>query len=95
MAKLHLDEIADTATILGTLLPVAERDSSASRKGISYLAQFPYSPGLQFKRVGKQRPVYSVRITDAYRVLGLLEGDTIYWFWIGAHDEYERIIRAA
>lgn len=22
--------------------------------------------------------------------LGLLESDTIYWFWIGSHDEYER-----
>lgn len=54
----------------------------------------PQSPGLQFKRVGKRRAVYSVRITDAYRVLGLLEGETIYWFWIGAHDEYERIIRS-
>jgi hypothetical protein len=54
----------------------------------------PHSPGLQFKLVGNRRPVYSVRITNAYRALGLLDGDTIYWFWIGAHDEYERIIRS-
>jgi hypothetical protein len=55
---------------------------------------FPHSPGLQFKLIGSRRPVYSVRITDAYRALGLLEEDTIYWFWIGAHDEYERIIKS-
>ena len=54
---------------------------------------YPRSPGLQFKRVGNRRPVYSVRITDDYRALGLLEGDTMYWFWIGPHDEYERIIK--
>lgn len=54
----------------------------------------PQAPGLQFKLVGKRRPVYSVRINDAYRALGLLDGDTIYWFWIGAHDEYERIIKS-
>jgi len=54
----------------------------------------PESPGLQFKRVGNRRPVYSARITDAYRTLGLVEGNTIYWFWIGPHDEYERIINA-
>lgn len=53
----------------------------------------PRSPGLRFKRVGKRRPVYSVRITDDYRALGLLEDDTIYWFWIGLHKEYERIIK--
>lgn len=51
-------------------------------------------PGLQFKLVGKRRPVYSVRINDSYRALGLLDGDTVYWFWIGTHDEYERIIKS-
>ncbi len=54
----------------------------------------PSAPGLRFKRVGSHRPLYSVRITDSYRVLGLLEADTIYWFWIGPHDEYERIINS-
>lgn len=54
----------------------------------------PDSPSLRVKRVGNQRPVYSVRVTDSYRVLGLLDGDTIYWFWIGPHDEYERIIKS-
>lgn len=33
----------------------------------------PHLPGLSFKRVGKTRPVYSVRITDDYRALGLLD----------------------
>ena len=56
--------------------------------------EHPHLPGLQFKLVGKRRPVYSVRITDSYRALGLLEDRTIYWFWIGAHDEYERLIRS-
>jgi hypothetical protein len=54
----------------------------------------PHSPGLQFKLVGKRRPVYSVRITRSYRALGLLEEDTIYWFWIGTHDEYEQVIKS-
>jgi hypothetical protein len=53
----------------------------------------PQAAGSQFKLVGKRQPVYSVRVNAAYRALGLLEGDTIYWFWIGAHDEYERIIQ--
>lgn len=53
----------------------------------------PRSPGLRFKRVRNRRPVYAVRITDDYRALGLLDGGTIYWFWIGQHDEYERIIK--
>jgi hypothetical protein len=25
-------------------------------------------------------------------VLGLLESDHIYWYWIGAHDEYDELL---
>jgi hypothetical protein len=28
-----------------------------------------------------------------YRALGLLKGETMHWFWIGRHDEYERIFK--
>jgi hypothetical protein len=55
--------------------------------------QNPELPGLQFKRVGLTRPVYSVRINDYYRALGLAQGNTIFWFWIGGHDEYERLLK--
>ena len=53
----------------------------------------PYAHGLYFKRVGNRRPVYSVSIGQNYRALGLLDGDTILWFWIGPHDEYLRLIK--
>ena len=32
------------------------------------------------------------RVTRGYRALGLLEGDTVTWFWIGSHADHERII---
>jgi hypothetical protein len=53
----------------------------------------PNARGLYFKRVGKQRPVYSVRIGRGYRALGLREEDAILWFWIGGHDEYDRLLK--
>jgi hypothetical protein len=53
----------------------------------------PNAPGLRFKRVSEEEPIYSARVSDNYRVLGLLEGDTMIWFWIGKHDEYERILK--
>ena len=53
----------------------------------------PFAGGLRFKRVSEREPIYSVRIGHEYRALGLLEGDTIYWFFIGDHDEYERELR--
>ncbi len=53
----------------------------------------PRTHGLYFKRVGKEQPIYSVRIGRSYRALGILEGDSILWFWIGSHDEYVRLLR--
>jgi len=29
---------------------------------------------------------------DDYRVLGILEGDTLIWYWIGDHDRYLRLL---
>jgi hypothetical protein len=48
----------------------------------------PNLPGLRFKRVGDQ---VSVRVGRNYRALGILQGDTVFWYWIGKHDVYDRI----
>jgi len=31
-----------------------------------------------------------VRITLGVRALGVMDGDTVTWFWIGNHEAYER-----
>ncbi len=43
----------------------------------------------RFKRVGED---VSVRIDRSYRALGYFEGNTVYWYWIGKHDEYDRLL---
>jgi hypothetical protein len=53
----------------------------------------PAHPSLFFKRVKENQPLYSVRIGLGYRALGLLKGDMVSWFWIGAHDEYDQLIK--
>jgi hypothetical protein len=53
----------------------------------------PLHPSLQFKRVDPQAPIYSARIGRGYRALGWLENDTVTWYWIGDHDEYDRLLR--
>ncbi len=54
----------------------------------------PQHPSLRFKKVGKKQPVYSARVTDDYRALGYLLDDSVYWFWIGNHRSYDRMIRS-
>lgn len=54
----------------------------------------PQHTGLQFKKVHRTRPVYSARVNDDYRVVGILDGDEVVWFWIGKHEEYERLLKS-
>jgi len=53
----------------------------------------PNHPSLRFRRVDKEEPIYSARVSGNYRVLGVLEGDTVIWFWIGDHEEYDRLLK--
>jgi len=46
------------------------------------------SKARHFKNVGCDR--VSARVDLNYRVLGILRGDTVFWFWIGKHDDYDR-----
>jgi len=61
----------------------------SARKAYRLWAQNPFHPSLHFKCINREESVWSVRITRGYRALGILEGDTVTWFWIGGHDEYE------
>ena len=53
----------------------------------------PYHPSLHFKKVHPTLPIYSARINDDYRVVGQMRRDAIVWFWIGKHEEYERLLK--
>ena len=50
----------------------------------------PRHPSLHLKPVGK---LWSVRIGPSYRALAVRKKNHFFWFWIGGHDEYERLVR--
>ena len=50
-------------------------------------------PSLHFKRIGE---LWSVRAGIHYRALGVVASDneqSILWFWIGTHAEYDRLVK--
>ena len=63
-----------------------------ARKNYRLWRNNPNHPSLQFKNVHPSEPIYSVRIGLHYRAVGLREGDTMIWFWIGPHSEYDRLL---
>lgn len=54
----------------------------------------PQQRGLFFKQVKRgPPPVYSVRVGRGWRALGYrVEENTMIWFWIGSHAEYDRLL---
>ena len=61
-----------------------------SRKAYRLWISNPFHRSLRFKCINHAEKIWSVRITRSYRAVGVLEGDTVTWFWIGSHDDYER-----
>lgn len=60
-------------------------------KNFELLKRHKRHPSLHFKKI---EDVYSVRVGSDYRTLGIKKNGSIYWFWIGNHDEYMRILKA-
>ena len=58
-------------------------------KNYELLKSNPRHPSLRFKRIGK---LWSIRVGEHYRALGVDVEDGIYWIWIGTHAEYDRIV---
>jgi len=52
----------------------------------------PTHPGLQFKKLEGEDSIYSARIGLGYRALAVMKKDRIVWYWIGSHNEYDRLI---
>lgn len=52
----------------------------------------PHHPSLRFRQVHPTRPIYSARVGLGYRALAVRDGETVVWFWVGSHAEYDRLI---
>jgi hypothetical protein len=50
----------------------------------------PYHPSLRLKVIG---PYWVVRVSRGYRALARRKDNDFFWFWIGPHDEYDRILK--
>jgi hypothetical protein len=61
-------------------------------KNYQLLKLDPMHPSLHFKKVGKNKQLWSVRVGKSYRALGMDKSGGIVWFWIGNHAEYDKLL---
>lgn len=53
----------------------------------------PRHPGLNFKRIHGTSRFVSARVGRGYRVVGIMASpDAVVWFWIGPHEQYEKLL---
>ena len=58
-------------------------------KNFELLKADPHHPSLHFKKIDQ---LWSVRVGAHYRALGVDQDDTIVWFWIGSHSDYDKLV---
>ena len=66
-----------------------EEIKQRARKAYRLWKQNPFHPSLHFKCINRKENIWSVRINQSYRAVGIFEEDTMTRFWIGSHDDYE------
>ncbi len=75
-------------TCFNKLPPQVQR---TARKNFELWEQSSSLKSLGFKRI--KEDLWAVRAGSGFRALATFEDGTFLWFWIGAHDEYERLIQ--
>jgi len=70
-----------------------ESVQNQARKNYRLWRADPSHPSLHFKRIHSRENIYSVRVGLGWRALGLREGDTINWIWIGSHGDYDKFLK--
>ena len=71
---------------------LSEAVQGLADKNFELLKADPTHPSLHFKQISVRDNLWSARVGDHFRVLAIREDDELYWFWIGHHSEYDRII---
>ena len=63
-----------------------------ARESYRLFKQNPYHKSLHYKQVHPIKPIYSVRVGLGYRAVGIKRDQHMLWFWIGSHEEYNKLI---
>ena len=82
-----------TAEFRELLAGAPEAIQAKARIAYRIWAENAAHPSLRFKKVHSTLPIFSVRIDRDWRALGVLRSDTMIWFWIGSHEDYERLLK--
>ena len=61
-----------------------------AKEAFRHFCHNPAHPGLSFERIRCEPNSWSVRITRGYRAVGRMHGNTMIWYWIGTHADFDK-----
>lgn len=61
-----------------------------AREAFHKFSADPSHPSLRFKPLQRYPGYWSARVGLSYRSVCRRSGDTVYWFWIGSHADFDR-----
>ena len=64
----------------------------AAQQAFARWVESPFHPSLHFKCVDKRERLWSLRVSRDYRALAADIEGVMTWYWIGSHDDYERML---
>jgi len=64
-----------------------------ANKQYKLFRQDPYRASLHFKKIHSTKAIFSARVNQNYRTIGIINENIIIWFWIGSHDDYDKLIQ--
>lgn len=70
--------------------PLPEAVKLRAKEVFRLFSANPDHPSLRWKKLRSGRNYWSVRVNDQYRAVGVRQGETIEWFWIGTHNEFDK-----
>ena len=68
---------------------LSKEAQSVADKNFALLKENPRHPSLRLKKVGA---FWSTRVGRGHRAVARDRTEGLVWFWIGPHDEYDRLI---
>ena len=80
------------ARFRGDFAQLPTRIQQQARRAYRLFKTDPSHPSLEFKKLPPHQDIWSVRISDTYRAVGQRQGESIVWFFIGTHAEYEALL---
>lgn len=85
-----------TEGFISSFSNLPDRIKKTARNNYKLWKDNPYHPSLDFKAVKSKQKIYSIRVGIGWRALGIMKEkeNTVVWFWIGSHSQYDKLLKS-